>query len=73
MPFILRNVSLRGVDSVSCPLGRRTLAWERLAAELPESAYSTISRTVGLGSVVSVAREIMAGQVQGRVLVDPNM
>ncbi len=67
MPFILRNVSLRGTDSVSCPQERRTRAWERLAADLPESAYETISRTVGLDQLVEVSQEIMAGQVQGRV------
>ncbi|MCP3670922.1 MAG: oxidoreductase [Gammaproteobacteria bacterium] len=73
MPFILRNVSLRGTDSVSCPPERRAQAWQRLAADLPESAYETISRTVGLDQLVEVSQEIMAGQVQGRVLVDPNL
>jgi acrylyl-CoA reductase (NADPH) len=73
MPFILRNVSLRGVDSVSCPFERRTAAWERLATDLPESAYSAISRTVGLEELESVSKEIMAGQVQGRILVNPNL
>ncbi len=73
MPFILRNVTLRGVDSVSCPLERRTRAWERLASDLPESAYSAISHTIGLDEVEAISKEIMAGQVQGRVLIDPNM
>lgn len=73
MPFILRNVSLCGVDSVSCPLERRTMAWERLASDLPESAYNAISRTLGLDEVEAISKEIMAGQVQGRVLIDPNM
>jgi acrylyl-CoA reductase (NADPH) len=73
MPFILRNVSLCGVDSVSCPYDHRTAAWERLASDLPESAYTAISRTVGLEEVESVSKEIMAGQVQGRVLVNPNL
>ncbi len=73
MPFILRSVSLRGNDSVSCPVERRTKAWERLASDLPESAYDTISRTVGLDQVKDVSQEIMAGQVQGRVLIDPNL
>ena len=73
MPFILRNVSLRGVDSVSCPFERRTQAWERLASDLPESAYSAISRTVGLEEIEAVSKEIMAGQVQGRILVNPNL
>ncbi len=73
MPFILRNVSLCGVDSVSCPFERRVRAWERLISDLPEGAYDTISRTVGLDEVEAVSKEIMEGQVQGRVLIDPNM
>ncbi len=73
MPFILRNVALCGVDSVSCPLERRIRAWERLASDLPESAYDAISRTLGLDEVVAISQEIMAGQVQGRVLIDPNI
>jgi acrylyl-CoA reductase (NADPH) len=73
MPFILRNVSLCGVDSVSCPLELRAKAWERLASDLPESTYNAISRTVGLDGIEVVAKEIMAGQVQGRVLVDTNL
>jgi acrylyl-CoA reductase (NADPH) len=73
MPFILRNVSLCGVDSVSCPFERRTQAWERLATDLPESTYNAISRTVGLEEIEVVSKEIMAGQVQGRVLIDPNL
>lgn len=72
MPFILRNVSLRGVDSVSCPLERRTTAWNRLADLLPAEAYSSLSRVVSLEQVPEAAAQIMAGQVQGRVLVDPN-
>lgn len=72
MPFILRNVSLRGVDSVSCPQERRTLAWERLASELPESAYADLGHTIGLADVPQAAADIVAGRIQGRVLVDPN-
>lgn len=72
MPFILRNVSLRGVDSVMCPFERRTLAWQRLAAELPEAAYGSIGKVVGLSEVEQVSQDIMAGQIQGRVLVNPN-
>ncbi|MET0116998.1 MAG: MDR family oxidoreductase [Sedimenticola sp.] len=72
MPFILRNVSLRGVDSVSCPRPRRETAWRRLAELLPESAYENISHVVSLEEVGETAGQIMKGQVQGRVLVDPN-
>lgn len=73
MPFILRNVSLRGVDSVSCPLSRRTQAWEHLAAELPESAYADLGKVIALTDVPQAARDIVAGKVQGRILVDPNL
>ncbi|MES9965447.1 MAG: MDR family oxidoreductase [Candidatus Sedimenticola sp. 20ELBAFRAG] len=72
MPFILRNVSLRGVDSVSCPLPRREAAWQKLAELLPESTYESISHVVSLEEVEDAAQQIMKGQVQGRVLVDPN-
>ncbi|MES9938354.1 MAG: oxidoreductase, partial [Sedimenticola sp.] len=72
MPFILRNVSLRGVDSVSCPKARRETAWRRLGELLPESAYENISHVVSLEEVGEAAGQIMKGQVQGRVLVDPN-
>ena len=73
MPFILRNVSLRGVDSVYCPIERRTTAWKRLASELPESAYSDIGRVIALDDVPRAAADILAGKVKGRTLVDPNL
>jgi acrylyl-CoA reductase (NADPH) len=72
MPFILRNVSLRGVDSVSCPRDRRALAWSRLAAQLPEAALGAIGRVIGLDEVPALAAEIVAGRVRGRIVVDPN-
>ena len=70
MPFILRNVRLQGVDSVMCPLARRTEAWNRLAAELPAEMMDSINQVVSLEQVPEQARAIMAGQVQGRVVVD---
>jgi len=72
MPFILRNVSLRGVDSVTCPLHRRVKAWEHLADLLPESAYGEMSQVISLAEVAQASEQIMKGQVQGRILVDPN-
>lgn len=72
MPFILRGVRLLGVDSVMCPVPRRTAAWERLAKELPESAYSQIKRVVSLDEVPALAAEMMAGKSRGRVVVDVN-
>lgn len=73
MPFILRNVRLQGVDSVSCPLARRQQAWQRLADELPASAYAELSQVISLEAVPEAAQAIIAGKIKGRVLVDPNL
>jgi acrylyl-CoA reductase (NADPH) len=70
MPFILRNVSLRGVESVTPPRARRELAWRRLAELLPEKAYQEIGRTIPLAEVPAAAEKIMQGEIRGRVLVD---
>jgi acrylyl-CoA reductase (NADPH) len=73
MPFILRNVSLRGVDSVYCPIERRTEAWRRLSRELPDSAFEEIGRLISLSEVPGAAADIIAGKIRGRTLVDPNL
>jgi acrylyl-CoA reductase (NADPH) len=71
-PFILRGVTLAGVDSVMCPLPRRQVAWQRLAAELDRSKLEAMTREVPLAGALDVAREILAGQVRGRVVVNVN-
>jgi acrylyl-CoA reductase (NADPH) len=72
MPFILRNVSLRGVDSVMCPVERRKEAWGRLERDLPSDALGDIGQVVGLEDLPDMAERIIAGQVRGRVIVDVN-
>lgn len=72
MPFILRNVRLQGVDSVMCPLARRTEAWNRLAQDLPMAQLEQVMQVVSLDEVPAQAAKIMQGQVQGRVVVDLN-
>lgn len=72
MPFILRGVRLLGVDSVMCPVARRTQAWNRLATELPPSAQTAMQRVVGLNDVLAIATDMMAGKAHGRVVVDVN-
>ncbi len=69
MPFILRNVSLLGVDSVMCPLARRTVAWQRLAELLPASFYEQACTELSLEDVPAAAEAITNGQITGRVLV----
>lgn len=69
MPFILRGVSLIGINSVSCPAGRRRWAWERLAQDLSVEALESITRDARLEDVPALAEEIVAGRVRGRVVV----
>ncbi len=72
IPFILRGVSLIGVDSVQCPIDRRRKAWARLAREAPLDKLDTLTQVVPLGRVLDVGPDILAGRVRGRVVVDVN-
>ncbi|MCH7788690.1 MAG: oxidoreductase [Acidobacteria bacterium] len=69
-PFILRGVTLAGVNSVSVPLARRELCWQRLGTDLPGGALDEITSEVALDEVPSVAERILDGAVRGRVVVD---
>jgi acrylyl-CoA reductase (NADPH) len=70
-PFILRGVSLLGVDSVQYPMERRFALWERMAAELkPTGLLERIgSRTIGLAGVPSAAEDMLQGRIRGRIVV----
>jgi acrylyl-CoA reductase (NADPH) len=69
-PFILRGITLRGIDSVMRPIADREEAWSRLAELLEASDFDDITHTIGLEDVVSTAGELLAGKVRGRVIVD---
>ena len=71
-PFILRGVTLAGVDSVMAPHARRAEAWQRLARELPAELLSRNTETIALADAPAVAARLLAGQVRGRVVVDVN-
>jgi acrylyl-CoA reductase (NADPH) len=68
-PFILRGVTLAGIDSVMCPKADRLVAWQRLARDLDLSKLALITREIGLGEVLETAPRLLAGQVRGRVVV----
>jgi len=72
LPFILRGVSLIGIDSVSCPQERRRTAWARLARDLPGESIDRITQVAPLEKVPALGRQILKGQVRGRVVVDLN-
>jgi acrylyl-CoA reductase (NADPH) len=72
-PFILRGISLVGVDSVQCPMPRRQAAWGRLARDLTGPILDVIaSREISLEEALGLAPELLAGRVRGRVIVDVN-
>ncbi|HEX4844270.1 MAG TPA: oxidoreductase, partial [Limnobacter sp.] len=68
-PFILRGVTLRGIDSVMAPIAVREHAWRRLAQDLDKKKLGMLSRTIGLDEVLASAAQIMAGQNSGRMVV----
>ena len=68
-PFILRGVTLCGIDSVMAPLARRRAAWQRLAADLDAEKLESMTREVALASAVKTAGELMDGTLRGRVVV----
>lgn len=70
-PFILRGVTLYGIDSVMAPSELRRQAWARLARDLDPEKLASMIREIGLGEAIPVAGEILAGKVRGRVVVDP--
>ena len=71
-PFILRGVTLAGIDSVMRPRADRLQAWQRLATELDMGKLGNISRTVGLKEAIPLATALLQGQVRGRIVVDVN-
>jgi acrylyl-CoA reductase (NADPH) len=72
LPFILRNVTLAGIDSVNAPQSVRATAWSRLSQELDAAKLESTITTIGLAEVPSVATSMFAGKVQGRTVVDTN-
>ncbi|SDT13532.1 acrylyl-CoA reductase (NADPH) [Pseudomonas oryzae] len=71
-PFILRGVTLAGIDSVMRPRADRLEAWSRLARDLDKRLLAPITRTIGLEDAIAVAGDLLAGKVRGRVVVDVN-
>ena len=69
LPFILRGVTLAGIDSVMAPLAVRHEAWARLAVDLDASALAAITEVVPLDQAIAKAHALMDGQVRGRVVV----
>ena len=69
-PFILRGVSLLGIDSVMCPKPRRLAAWARLSVDLDAAKLASITQTVPFDQAIEAARSILEGKIRGRVVVE---
>ncbi len=70
IPFLLRGVSLLGIDSVMQPLAARERAWARIAQLLPEAALAAMRRVVGLDEAAALADDLLVGRIRGRIVVD---
>jgi acrylyl-CoA reductase (NADPH) len=71
-PFILRGITLYGIDSVMAPLAKRKQAWARLAQDLDLAKLDAMVAEIGLADAIAAGAQILAGQIRGRVVVDVN-
>jgi acrylyl-CoA reductase (NADPH) len=71
-PFILRGITLVGIDSVMAPRALREAAWARLAQDLDTAQLAHMTREVSLAEALGLGADILAGQVRGRVVVNVN-
>ena len=72
IPFLLRGVNLLGIDSVHCPIEKRIAVWQRVAADLPMNKLEDMIVPATLSDLPELGRDILMGQVKGRVVVDVN-
>jgi len=71
-PFIMRGLTLYGIDSVMAPYGLRQEAWQRLSADLEVSKLDAITTEISLSEVIPTCSDLLDGKVRGRVVVDVN-
>ena len=69
-PFILRGISLLGIESVYMPMPRRLQAWERIARDMDVKKLAAMTQTIKLADVGRAADDILAGKVRGRLIVE---
>ena len=69
-PFILRNVTLQGIESVQTPMGPRVAAWDALARDIDPELLESLTEEIALGEAVAACDRLLAGQVRGRLVVN---
>jgi acrylyl-CoA reductase (NADPH) len=72
IPFIIRGVNLLGIDSVMQPYDNRVRAWQRIASDLPMDKLESMIQPATLSDLPNLGKDILKGQVKGRVVVDVN-
>jgi len=72
MPFLLRGVNIFGIDSVACPMDRRAEIWAALARDMPRDLLAQMVTEIGLADLPACGKQILEGQVRGRIVVDVN-
>ena len=72
MPFILRGITLYGIDSVMAPLSAREGAWRRLADDLDRTRLASMVKEISLADALDVGPDVLAGKIRGRLLVNVN-
>jgi acrylyl-CoA reductase (NADPH) len=70
MPFILRAVTLVGINSVEAPLAMRETVWRRLATDLDTGALTAMTTVIPLAEAMPAAERILAGELRGRTVID---
>ena len=71
-PFILRGVTLCGIDSVMRPIGDRVEAWQRLGEIIDHAMFADVAHEIGLSDTVGAAQSLIEGKIRGRVIVNVN-
>ncbi len=72
VPFLLRGVNILGIDSVLQPYARRVVAWQRIARDMPKDKLEAMVSLHGLAELPQLGRDILAGKVKGRAVIDVN-
>ena len=72
MPFLLRGVNVFGIDSVAFPMDKRAEIWQALATKMPKGPLAQMVTEIGLAELPAYGKQILEGQIRGRVVVDVN-
>ena len=73
IPFMLRGINMLGIDSAMQPFEKRVQVWDRLNKDFPKSFFDTITKVISLSDLPRVGKEILSGNIKGRLVVDVNL